>query len=132
MILVYEQLPPHWILSIFAASVLPFSFKFITAPFMERYTSVKYGKRKTWIVLSQTVAALVIFGNSFLTGSENEVVFAALCIVSKFFISLQDISLDALSVKELRIPYLASLYQSTMETVGLVFGSFVLLKSTSK
>jgi hypothetical protein len=52
MIIIYPHLPPEWIISIFTASRLPYSLKFVVAPAIEKYSSLWYGKRKTWIIIS--------------------------------------------------------------------------------
>jgi hypothetical protein len=39
----------------------------IKAPIVETYTSLEYGRRKTWIVLSCSAMSLMIFGMSFFT-----------------------------------------------------------------
>lgn len=74
---VYKTLPPYWVLSIFSAATLPFSFKFIegnlsdySAPFIEKFTNVEYGKRKTWIILSQIMASITLFISSFFTSQD--------------------------------------------------------------
>lgn len=52
-----------------------------------------------------------------------------ICIV--FLITLQDISLDALAIKELRLPHLVGFLQAIMQTSGVIIGSLLLLKLTS-
>ena len=99
MTFIYENLPSESILSLFALCKLPFSFKFITAPFIEKYTSIAYGKRKTWVVISQILAFFMIFIASFATSEEYEVALALIFLLAVFFITLQDISLDALAIK---------------------------------
>jgi hypothetical protein len=110
---------------------LPFSFKFVTAPLIEKYTFINYGKRKTWIIISQLLSSLLLFLASFLTDQYHEVAIAILFIFTIFFLTLQDISLDAVAIKELRVPYLAALLQGIMQTVGLVVGGLCFLKATS-
>ena len=136
---VYEKLTPYWVLSIFSAAVLPFSFKFIegtllyySAPFVEKFTNVEYGKRKTWIIISQIMASVAIFISSFFTSDNYQVVIAVFFLISLFFITLQDISLDAMAIKELRIPYLAGITQAILQTCGIVLGGLIFLKFTSQ
>ena len=99
IILTYSDLPESWILSIFSASVIAFSLKFITAPFIEKFTNLKYGKRKTWIVTSQVMASVTIFIGAFLTSDTQEVGLAVVLIFAIFFVTLQDISIDAAAIK---------------------------------
>ena len=66
IILTYKSIPSYDLLALFSFAVLPFSFKFIAAPLIEKYTLVSYGRRKTWIIISLTLASLLlIFTTSF-------------------------------------------------------------------
>jgi hypothetical protein len=49
-----------------------------------------------------------------------------------FFISLEDISTDALAVKELKNAEKASFLQASMQQVGSIVGSLVFMKLISK
>ena len=53
-------------------------------------------------------------------------------LVAILFITLQDISLDAMAIKELRIPYLAGMTQAILQTCGIILGGLIFLKLTSK
>jgi hypothetical protein len=71
IILTYAEIPSYGILAYFSASSLPFSFKFISgtfllnlAPLIEKYTSVSYGRRKLWIVISLILSSFLIFFSS--------------------------------------------------------------------
>ena len=132
MPLVYEELPSYTVLSVFAAGSLPFSIKFLIAPFVEKYTIISYGKRKTWIVSSQLVCGTILFCSSFYTAQVHEYRMGVLMVATVFFIALQDISLDALAIKELKIPNLVGILSTVSQTIGGIFGSFFLLKMTSK
>lgn len=56
---------------------------------------------------------------------------ALLLMGSELFLTIQDISLDSLSIKETRSAEKASLIQSISQPFGTVIGSLVLLKLTS-
>lgn len=94
-------------MSIFATIAIPFSLKFLTgnfylieiAPITEKLNFVMYGKRKTWIVVSEVGASVMMYVASFYTGYENAQGFALILIGVMLFISLQDISLDCLTLK---------------------------------
>jgi Na+/melibiose symporter-like transporter len=137
--LTYKTLPSYTILGYFSAATLPFSFKFITgslstilAPLIEKYTNLSYGRRKFWIVISMTVASLVIFLISFIADDESkQIPTAALLFVMTLCVSVQDISTDALGVKELRKPELSSFLQSVFQQLGIVAGSLLLGELTS-
>jgi hypothetical protein len=53
---------------------------------------------------------------------------ALLWTVIVFLISIEDISTDALAIKELEDPELASFLQNVMQQIGFVIGSIVFLE----
>ena len=99
MTMVYPELPPYDILSVFSIASVPFSMKFIVAPFIEKFTKISYGKRKTWIMISQFFASIVLFMASFFTSQSYQIIMAIFLIITIFLITLQDISLDAMAIK---------------------------------
>ena len=60
MILTYKQIPSYDILALFSFATLPFSFKFMAAPLIEKYTIPSYGRRKTWVVVSLILATIIL------------------------------------------------------------------------
>jgi len=106
-------------------------FPYKAGPFLEKYTNLSYGKRKTWIIISQIICSGILIISSFFT----EVTFASLIAIflmcSELFLTIQDISLDSLSIKETRSPERASMIQSIAQPFGTVIGSLFLLKLTS-
>lgn len=132
MTMVYPELPSYETLSVFSAASAPFSIKFIVAPFIEKFTTISYGKRKTWIIISQMIASFLLMLASFFTGPSHQIKMALFLIAIVFLITLQDISLDALAIKELRTPHLVGFLQAIMQTSGGIIGSLLLLKLTSR
>ena len=61
VVLLYSQYPSHDVLSHFSLVFMPFSFKYITAPLVEKFTFVKYGRRKFGIVISLLVTTFLTF-----------------------------------------------------------------------
>lgn len=102
-----------------------------SAPFLEKYTNLTYGKRKTWIIISQAICSLILIVSSFFTEVTVASLIALLLMGSELFLTIQDISLDSLSIKETRSAEKASLIQSISQPFGTVIGSLVLLKLTS-
>lgn len=96
---VYPSLPDYRTLSMFSLVALPFSLKFLTAPMLEKYSNISYGKRKFWIVISQIISSISIFVASFFTDLTDAPTLVFLSFISIFALTLQDISLDALSLK---------------------------------
>lgn len=90
----------------------------------------KYGRRKSWVVISLLLAGLLTIYLSFLVTDQSRSKYCALIVgVCIFFISLEDISTDALAIKELHSASLPSLLVSIMQPVGSIFGSIFFLKA---
>ena len=108
-----EQLGP-----ILAVATLPWSFKFLWGPLMDRFTIRSMGRRRPWIIFAQSMAILILGSMVFIddlpglvwTEPPNDsgwmkVVFglvpgplAALILFANVFVSLQDVAVDALAV----------------------------------
>lgn len=56
---------------------------------------------------------------------------ALILVATVLFITIQDISLDSLAIKEIKSPEQASIVQSVAYSFGTVVGSLILLKFTS-
>ncbi len=108
-----EQLGP-----ILAVATLPWSFKFLWGPVMDRFTIRSLGRRRPWIIFAQS-AAILILGSMMLVNDLPNLVWtqtpegtgwlqvvyrlvpgplAALILFANVFISLQDVAVDALAV----------------------------------
>ncbi len=112
-----EQLGP-----ILAVASLPWSFKFIWGPMMDRFTIPRFGRRRPWIVFAQSMAILVLGsmlffddlpGMVWMSAPEDGAVLrriydlvpgplAALILLTNIFVSLQDVAVDALAVDLLK------------------------------
>jgi len=84
---------------------LPYTFKFVWAPIMDRFIPPFLGRRRGWILLTQLIVIILIVQMAF-TQPEEQIVFIGLLAVSlAFFSASQDIAIDAyraelLTVKE--------------------------------
>jgi PAT family beta-lactamase induction signal transducer AmpG len=108
-----EQLGP-----ILAVATLPWSFKFLWGPLMDRFTIRSLGRRRPWILFAQSMAILVL-GSMLLVDDLAGMVWtsepegsgflkhlfrmvpgplAALILLANVFVSLQDVAVDALAV----------------------------------
>ncbi|MCH1439255.1 MAG: MFS transporter [Rubripirellula sp.] len=102
---------------ILAVATLPWSFKFLWGPLMDRFTIRSWGRRRPWIIFAQSMAIMILGGMMLiddlpiLIWTEEEasgnwkVIFslipgplAALILLANIFISLQDVAVDALAV----------------------------------
>jgi PAT family beta-lactamase induction signal transducer AmpG len=98
------QLVPAWLreggvsltdIGLFALVGIPYTWKFLWAPFMDRYVPPLLGRRRGWMFLSQ-VALLVSIGVLGLYQPEQSVgVIAWIAVAVAFFSASQDVVLDA-------------------------------------
>lgn len=107
---------------IMAVASLPWSFKFVWGPLMDRFTLPSLGRRRPWILFAQGMAILVL-GSMLLfedlpgmvwTAAPNEGAFwttiyklvpgplAAMILLANVFVSMQDVAVDALAVDLLK------------------------------
>lgn len=112
-----EQIGP-----ILAVATLPWSFKFVWGPLMDRVTLPRFGRRRPWIVFAQSLAILVLGGMMLIedlpgmvwTEPTSDSTFleflyrlipgplAALILLANVFVSMQDVAVDALAVDLLK------------------------------
>lgn len=138
MVLSYPHLPAYSIISLFTAAHLPFSFKFLLgssrcnpAPFIERYTCVEYGKRKTWMIAACFLIGALSLAISFFTEEPYQIQFAVLYFFTMIFSVVQSISVIAYAIKELEDPAVVSFIQEASQSAGDIFGSLIFLKLIS-
>lgn len=101
-----------------AVASLPWSFKFVWGPLMDKYTIPRMGRRRPWIIFAQSMAILVLgamafipdlpsmvwtepdTGNSLLRFAFRLVPgpLAAMILLANIFVSIQDVAVDALAV----------------------------------
>lgn len=127
----YPELPDYFTLSLFSLAAIPFSLKFISAPLLEKYSNLSYGKRKTWIMGAQLLTIASIFVLSFFTDQAYAKTFALIALLMMVGLSLQDISLDALCLKELPSSKEMSTIQAGCQSSGIIIGGLTLMKLTS-
>lgn len=113
---------------------IPWALKFLWAPWVDRFTSTRWGRRASWIVPLQllTAVTLVFLG---LVGSPGEIpLLLASSLVLNLFAATQDIATDGLAVELLRIDErgLANGVQVAGYRVGMVVGGGVILMLFSR
>jgi PAT family beta-lactamase induction signal transducer AmpG len=112
------------IIGLFSLIVIPYVFKFLIAIFIERnkilWLSNKIGNYKAWLLLSQLMLTIVLFGTSFLDPKQNLWLIALSGFLIALFAVVQDIILNANRIKILD----ADLKQSgnALYTVGYRLG----------
>jgi len=82
-------------IGIFALVGLPYAFKFIWSPFMDRFVPPFLGRRRGWIVITQLALILAISGLGFFNPASQPLLTAFLALAIAFFSASQDIVLDA-------------------------------------
>src|SRR5262245_53324437 len=77
---------------------LPYAYKFLWAPLMDRVTPPLLGRRRGWLLIAQLMLMAAIAGMAFtgpVSGGANLKVFAILSLIVAFFSASQDIVSDA-------------------------------------
>ncbi len=85
--------------SVIAMTSLPWSFKFLWGPVIDRFTWPAMGRRRPWILAAQTAMAATL-GFMVLVpdlAANARLVVALVCLIN-IFASLQDVAVDALAV----------------------------------
>lgn len=74
---------------------IPYSFKFLWAPLMDRFDPPLLGRRRGWLVITQLSLAAMLFWMSNLTPKDNLALFAVAALLVAFMSASQDIVVDA-------------------------------------
>jgi PAT family beta-lactamase induction signal transducer AmpG len=74
---------------------LPYTLKFLWAPFLDRFTLPFLGRRKGWLVLAQILLTLAISALGFTNPSQTPWMVALVAFMVTFFSASQDIIVDA-------------------------------------
>ena len=82
-------------LGLFAAVTFPYTFKFLWAPFMDRYSVGKLGRRRGWMALTQLGLFLTIGGMGMLDPKSQIGLVALFVAAVAFLSSSQDVVIDA-------------------------------------
>lgn len=81
---------------------IPYTFKFLWAPLMDRFEPPWLGRRRGWLVICQLLLALSLYLISSLTFKNNAAVFAGIALLIAFLSASQDIVIDAYRTDLLR------------------------------
>ncbi len=74
---------------------IPYTWKFLWAPIMDKYTLPFLGRRRGWLIVAQVILALCIAGLGMSNPGEGLTFMVAAAILVAFFSSTQDIVVDA-------------------------------------
>ena len=82
-------------LGLFALVMFPYTWKFLWAPLMDRFTPGRLGRRRGWMALTQIALFLSIGTMGMLDPMRHIMPIAILCAIVAFLSASQDISIDA-------------------------------------
>lgn len=82
-------------IGLFSLVALPYSFKFVWAPVMDRFIPPFLGRRRGWVLITQILLLLAIAAMSLHDPQQGLRMLAINAIAIAFFSASQDISLDA-------------------------------------
>ena len=89
--------------SLTAMSTLPWAFKWVWGPMIDRFGIPSMGRRRPWILFAQVGMILTICAMAMIPEPESKLVLLGwLVFLHNIFNSLQDVSVDALAVDLLR------------------------------
>lgn len=83
------------VIGLFSLVGLPYTVKFLWAPFMDRYVPPLLGRRRGWMLISQTLLMLAIGAFFLVRPAESPWIVAFLAVLVSFFSASQDIVVDA-------------------------------------
>lgn len=98
------QLVPAWLrtegvdlatIGLFSLILIPYNWKFLWAPLMDRYMPPILGRRTGWMLLTQICLLFSIFFLGFLDPTDSIWLAASVCVIVAFFSASQDIVIDA-------------------------------------
>ena len=101
---VLVQLVPAWLrtegvdlatIGLFSLMYLPYNWKFVWAPLMDRYLPPVFGRRTGWMLITQIALLFSISGLGWLQPQNSVSLIAWVCVIVAFFSASQDIVLDA-------------------------------------
>ena len=74
---------------------LPYTLKFLWAPFFDRYTILVMGRRRGWLLVAQIALVVSIAGLGFTDPVRNPAIMVLAAVLVTFFSASQDIVVDA-------------------------------------
>ena len=81
---------------------LPYAFKFIWSPLMDRYIPPFLGRRRGWMMITQLLLIITISAMGFFNPASMPILLATIAVALAFFSASQDIVLDAYRTEYLK------------------------------
>jgi PAT family beta-lactamase induction signal transducer AmpG len=135
------QMVPYWLrtegvglaeIGLFALIQFPYTWKFLWAPIMDRYTLPFLGHRRGWILLTQLALLIAIGGLGFFRPAMSLWTIAYLATAVAFFSASQDIVLDAYRrelLPDVELGLGNSIHVQAYRLSGLIPGGLALILS---
>lgn len=121
------------VIGIFSLVGLPYTFKFIWSPLMDRFVPPFLGRRRGWMIVTQIGLVLTISLMAFSNPLASPGMLAAVAFLVAFFSASQDIVVDAYRTEVIEDPNElgagASLYVTGYRLAMLVSGAIALILS---
>lgn len=114
----------------FALIQIPYTWKFIWSPLMDRFSLPHLGRRRGWMLATQVVLLLVIAGAGVFNPLTDIWSIAALACIVAFFSASQDIVLDAYRreiLSEVELGLGNSVFVNAYRIAGLIPGALSLI-----
>jgi PAT family beta-lactamase induction signal transducer AmpG len=98
------QLVPAWLrtegvglkeIGFFTLVQFPYTWKFIWAPLLDRYTLPFLGRRRGWMLVMQLLLLASVASLGFFSPTQNLTTIAGLCFLVAVFSATQDVAIDA-------------------------------------
>ena len=121
-ILRHQGVDLRWI-GMLSLLYIPWAFKFLWAPWIDRVYSKKLGKRTTWLLLTQTSLVLGIFALAFTQFDYGLVVFVVIGLWISSFAATQDIAIDGYSIEAFSPENYR--FASMAQSMGVALGSMI-------
>ena len=121
-ILRHQGVDLRWI-GMLSLLYIPWAFKFLWAPWIDRIYSKKLGKRTTWLLLTQMALVLGIFALAFTQFDYGLMVFVVIGLWISSFAATQDIAIDGYSIEAFSPENYR--FASMAQSMGVALGSMI-------
>ena len=113
------------VIGLMALVGLPYTLKFVWAPVLDRYVIPAFGRRRGWLIISQTLLMLSIIGLGLSDPAGHPAMLAFAALLVTFFSASQDIVTDAYrreDIPDTELGFASSLYINGYRLAMLLAG----------
>ena len=87
--------------TLLSITMIPWTIKFLLGPLVDSFSFLKFGRRRFWILLSQSMMIVSLIPLLFISTDSFSMPLAFILMTHNFFTAFQDISTDALAADSL-------------------------------